>query len=355
MVTCVVRQRIRQNRRRIRLGLALLSSLLLVWLPNMAAAQPGTPEVTVSVGGTSTMLACAPEQCRYPHRFDVFQVRPGDPLRAEFSFIQWYPDPKPFRIFLLLNYRQADFAARQVFSRAEERRVALASPIALPQPGVLAHVLEFTVAPEAQVDFDLSTEPLAPGYYDLALVIVPEPDQNQRELPYWTVRQMISRASVYVGDAATPPTFAYPLVDPTPAPDSGFSELLWFGREPHNTRLKGEQRVAPGEEVTLLLNYQPYAGNLADAAPPDTPVPVAFVAFIDDWVVPLNDQPVLYASALPNRLSSFPVTVRVPDAPGIHQIFIQQFPNPYVDPKVAEETGRELFGISSQRFILDAG
>lgn len=336
-------------------ALLVAMALCMACTPTAVMSQPEDIEVTSTSGGMSMMLACVADHCRYDDSREVFQLQPGDPLHAELGFVQWFSEAKPFRVFLLLNYRQALFTARPVAGHEESGLAPVATPITALEANGPNNVLEFTAPPERELYFDLRTESLAPGYYDLALIAVPDPDANQRELSYWTTAQFAIRRSIYVGDAATPPTFAYPLVDPTPAPDSGFSELLWFGREPHNTRLKGEQRVAPGEEVTLLLNYQPYAGNLADAAPPDTPLPVAFVAFIDDRVVPLNDQPVLYASALPNRLSSFPVTVRVPDAPGIHQIFIQQFPNPYVDPKVAEETGRELFGISSQRFILDAG
>ena len=164
---------------------------------------------------------------------------------------------------------------------------------------------------------------------------------------------LTSRASVYVGDSPVIPSPAFPLIDTQPAEDSGFSELLWFGQEPHKAGLKSAQQVAAEQDVTLTLNYQPYAGALADDLPQDAPLPVAFVAVLDDRVVPINGQPVLYASALPGRLSWLPITIRVPDEPGVHQLFIQQFPNPYTDAKVAEETGRDVSGDSSQRFILD--
>jgi hypothetical protein len=150
-----------------------------------------------------------------------------------------------------------------------------------------------------------------------------------------------------------PPDIEFPLIDPTPGEDSGFMELLWFGNEPHKAGLKAEQAVEAGDEVTLTMNYQPYAKSLADELPRDTPIPVAFVAVIDDRVVPINGQPVLYGSAIPRRLSWLPITVKTPTDPGIHQIFVQQFPNPYVDAKEAEETGREFNGQSSQRFILE--
>jgi len=166
----------------------------------------------------------------------------------------------------------------------------------------MRHVQEITVPPEQEFYFELWTEPLAPGYYDLALIVVPDPYQNQRELPYFTTARLTTRASVYVGDASVPPTVDFPLIDAAPGEDSGFSELLWFGQEPHQAGLKDGQAVATGEDVTLVANYQPYAESVADGLPPETPLPVAFVAIIDDRVVPLNGQSMLYGSANPERI-----------------------------------------------------
>lgn len=336
------------------LAVCLVMALLLGSLPDVAASQSSDADVTTYSGGISLMLACVPEQCRDADRYDVFRVESGTPLIAEFGFIQWHPEAKSFRVFLLLNYQQAPFAARQDTTRSESDLAPLASPIASPRAGEMSHVLEFTAPPEEELYFHLATEPLTAGYYDLALIVVPDPYQNQRELPYLTVSQASARASVYVGDAATPPTLDFPLIDPAASEDSGFSELLWFGHDPHKAGLKSGQVVDAGEDVTLSVNYQPYAESLADDLPPDSPLPVAMVAIIDDQVVPFNGQSVLYGSAPPDHLSYLPVTVRVPAEPGIHQLFIQQFPNPYVDAKDAAESGREFFGVSSQRFILDA-
>lgn len=332
---------------------SLLAILLLVFArPSHAGSQVDDAEVTSYSGGVSLLLACVPEQCLDADQQHVFSLEPGTPLRAELGFVQWYPEPKQFRVFVLLNYRQTEFAARQDTTRSKGDRAPLASPIAFTSSGEMSHVLEFTAPPEEEIYFQLTTEPLAAGYYDLALIVVPDPYQNQRELPYFTTNQTSTRASVYVG-GAEPPALDYPLIDPAPAADSGFSEVLWFGQEPHKAGLKSGQEVAAGEDVTLTVNYQPYAESLADDLPPDSPLPVAIVAIIDNRVVPLNGEPVLYASALSNRLSYLPVTIRAPDEPGSYQLFIQPFTNPYVDAEVAEETGREFFGVSSQRFILD--
>jgi hypothetical protein len=71
-------------------------------------------------------------------------------------------------------------------------------------------------------------------------------------------------------------------------------------------------------------------------------------------VVPLNGQPVVYGSALPGRMSYIPATVTVPNDPGIHQLYIQHFPYPYLDVAVAEEKEIDLRALSSQRLTLHA-
>ena len=164
------------------------------------------------------------------------------------------------------------------------------------------------------------------------------------------MRQFSDRATVYVGDDARPPTIAFPLVDSEPGAAAGLSELIWFGHEPHKAGVKGAQQVIAGQSVTLTVNYQPYSRRKAG----ENPLPVAFVAILEDRVVPLNGQPVFYGSVLPHRLSYLPITIRVPDAPGLYQLFVQPFPHPYVDAREAARTRRDLYAISSQRFILDA-
>lgn len=315
--------------------------------PSSVIAQ----DVETFGGGVSLMLDPIPSQRRHKDRQDIFQLDPGTPLQAVLGFQSYYSEPTPFRIFFLLNYAQASIGSRGIPAPHENDQQLLAS---LPRIRDLHHVLELTAPPEEELYFQIWTEPLAAGYYDFSLIVVPDPDKNQRQLPYWTVRQFATRATVYVGEAASPLMIDFPLIDPTPVDESGSGEMLWFGREPHRAGLKAEQEVAAGEEVTLTVNYQPYADALADDLPAGTPLPVAFVAIIDDRVVSLNGQPVLYGAAVTGRLSWLPVTVQVPDEPGPHQLFIQQFPNPYVDAREAEETGREFFGTSSQRFILDA-
>lgn len=301
-------------------------------------------------GGMSLMLAPADGQWRDPDRPDLFQLASGTPLRATVGFLQSYPETKPFRIFVLLNYQQASIGVQEI-PNPDDAQAGVATPTM--HDGPLQPFIEFEIPPNVDRYFRIWTAPLEEGYYDLALIVVPDPDQTQRELPYFTTARLTTRASVYVGDEAETPTLDYPLLDPTPAADSGFGELLWFGQEPHRAGLRSAQSVTAGETVTLTVNYQPYAGSLADDTPPGAALPVALVAILDNQVVPINDQPVLYGSALPGHLSYVPVTIQVPREPGVHQLFIQQFPNPYVDAKLAEETGSEFFGDSSQRFILD--
>ncbi|MCC6315499.1 MAG: hypothetical protein IT337_15985, partial [Thermomicrobiales bacterium] len=161
-----------------------------------------TPTTTVSVGGEFLHLSPVPEQRRHPERKDAFQIEPGAPARARFGFISQYSDATPFRILLLLNYRQVNFAARLANPSLASGAFPVASPIALLAAGEMRLALEFTAPPGEEIDFDLWTEPLAEGFYDLALIVVPDPDQTQRDLPYFTVRQHVIRASVRVGEAA---------------------------------------------------------------------------------------------------------------------------------------------------------
>lgn len=71
------------------------------------------------------------------------------------------------------------------------------------------------------------------------------------------------------------------MIDPEPVAESGASELLWFGQEPHKAGLKSGQQVDAGEDVTLIVNYRPFAGAWGDDAPLGTPLPVAMVAILD--------------------------------------------------------------------------
>lgn len=313
------------------LALMVLVLLVLVCFPVSMTAQSGDDDQQRSSGGISQTLDSIPSQRRYADRQDVFAVDPGTPLQAELGFIQSFPETKQFRVFLLMNYQQANIGFRAVTSRVEGATELTASPIPFPTNGDMSHVMEFTAAPDKELWFQMWTEPLAPGFYDLALIIVPDPYENQRDLRYWTTFRSTTRASVYVGDEASPPTVDFPLIDPAARAGSDFNELLWFGQEPYTAGLSSGQLVEAGAAVTLTLNYQPNVENLADHLAPDTPLPTAFVAIIDDRVVPFNGQPVLYGSGVPGRLSWLPVTVQVPSTPGIHQLFLQQFPNPYVD------------------------
>lgn len=270
------------------------------------------------------------------------------------GFVQSFPESTFFRVFLLLNYQQTDVSARQDLTHSEGGLAPLASPIAVARAGERQPVLEFVAPPEREVYFDIRTGPLAAGYYDLAIVVVPDPEQHQRELPYLTSRQSSTRASVYVGPDAEPPAIDYPLIDADPGEDSGFGDLLWFGIAPHKAGIKSEHVVHAGQDVTLVTNCQPFAANLADDLPGNTLVPVAFVAIMDDRDVPLNGEPYGLGAALPNRLRFFPARVAVPEIPGRYQVFFAQFPNPFVDMNEAEESGREFIGQSSPRFLLDA-
>lgn len=342
-------------KRRSIVGAGPLLALILVLGLGSAFASPGASqdvEEGTFRGGLGFSFSSIPSQQKVPDVYDVFQLEPGDQLQAELGFRSHYAEPKAFRIFLLLNYQQAEigFQPMPVPSAEPGSRTG---PIASPVPGRLHHVLELVAPPEKELWFHIWTAPLAAGYYDLALVFVPDPDLTQRELRYFTTARPSARASVYAGDAALPPVIDFPPLDPEARPDGNVVDMLLFGPDPYSGQMYGSQRVSPGSDVTLGLNFAANAENLPDNQLPDSPLPTAFVAFINDRVVPINNQPVLYGSARPGTVSWMPVTVQAPDEPGTHQLFIQQFPNPYIDPIWAEETGREFIAESSQRFRLE--
>jgi len=94
-------------------------ALLLLEAPGGIDAQSHEPEVRTYSGGMSLILNPLANQRRLADRPDVFQVAPNAPLQAELGFVQRYPEPKQFRLFLLLNYRQANFAIEQEMTGAE--------------------------------------------------------------------------------------------------------------------------------------------------------------------------------------------------------------------------------------------
>jgi hypothetical protein len=173
-----------------RIAVCLVMVLLLGSLAGVAASQPSDAAVSSCGGGMSLLLDPVPSQRRYADRQDVFHVEPGTSLQADLGFIQSFPEAKQFRIFFLLNYQQASVGFRPIAAPTEDGQDLIASPVAIPADGETHHVMEFIAPPEEELYFQIWTEPLAPGYYDLALIVVPDPYQNQRELPYWTVARL---------------------------------------------------------------------------------------------------------------------------------------------------------------------
>lgn len=341
-------------RSRLSRGLLLVFTLLLSFGPanSSTGASQDVDEGTFR-GGLAFSLSTVPSQQKVPGRHDVFQIAPGEQLQAELGFRSHYAEAKAFRVILLLNYEQAKIGFRLTPAPLDEQNSS-ASPVASPIVEPLHHIMEFVAPPEEELWFQIWTAPLAAGYYDLALVFVPDPELTQSELRYSTTFRPSARASVFVGEAALPPTIEYPLLDPeAQSIDSVYGDSLLFGPDPYSGQMYGSQQVSPATDVTLGLNFVPTAENLPDNQLPESPLPTAFVAFIDDRVVPINGQPVLYGSARPGTISWMPITVQAPEEPGTYQVFVQQFPNPYIDPAWAEETGREFIAESSQRFRLE--
>lgn len=231
------------------------------------------------------------------------------------------------RFFLLLDYEQAPFLVHQVEAVEDAVDIqAAAPPPALP----FAETLDVTASPATLQAYRFWTEPLGPGSHALAFVVVFDPERLQAELPYDTAFRPTLDASVEV-PPATMPTPRFPPLDPSPVEAPQFTNLLLLSNEPGGTKRSSGQRARPGEEVRFFLRYQPHAAVLNDGVTGDGTVPVALVAFIDDRVVPMNGHPVVYASARVGSLSTLPITVRAPDEPGVHQLFLLAFPQPYRD------------------------
>ena len=135
--------------------------------------------------------------------------------------------------------------------------------------------------------------------------------------------------------------------------EGGNAAILWFGHKPRTDGLNSVQAVTAGESAMLIANCSASLDAGADNLPADTSAPVAIVGILDDRVIPINGEAVWNGSTIPGQLNYLPITVRAPDEPGVHQLFLQQCPHPYTDVAEAETTRRSDFGVSSQRFIPD--
>lgn len=303
--------------------------------------------------GTSMNLSSTPEQTREAD-FNVFEVAPGEPLLLRLIFVSQHERPTEFRILMLLNYRQA------VLGWAEAPAL-VADPHAEPIPPLESwtpvpadrHALEFSARLEEPQWLHLWTEPLSPGYYDLAIIVVPDFRLTATEAGYFTTYRPFLRGAVYVGPAV-PPAPDYPILDPDARPlDSTGADSLLFTRQPYSQQMNSAATIIPGALLSLNADWAPTDLNLPDNQLPTSPLPTAFVCFIEDQQVPFSGELVKYGAGVPNTLNSLPISVAAPAVAGRYQLFLQQFPNPYVDPAYAYETGREFYAESSQRYTLE--
>jgi len=298
-------------------------------------------------GGFSITFDSAPKQQLGDSGQRVYTVRPEAPLRGVVGIRNEFPDRKSVRVLLLLNYEQQHFSMTSM-----DMEQASDQGNELREESPLRESAEFAIEPLGERWFDFVTLPLDPGYYDMALIFVPDPLATQAELRYRTTLRPVIRASVYV-QGGSPPQVDFPPLDPEARENDGYGEVCWLTAAPYSLQLTPGTRAKPGEDVTFFLSLQPHVAALEGTPPGTVSVSLALVAFMDDEVVPMNGEPAVFASAQPGYLSAFAVTITAPPEPGVYQFFIQQLPYPFVDVAEADQAGRVLVAESTQRVVLE--
>lgn len=309
--------------------------------PALLSASPAKIVTTASVdrygGAINLRFDSIPPRQRTPSAANpalsdrVYQLSPGEALRGDLRLLQTYPDPKRVRLMLLLNYRQVPF---QVDNQ------------------VATNAFEADLRPGLEANFHLATQQLARGYYDFALIVVVDPHNTLLDgrTRFRTKETPVLRRSLYVG-TASPPTVTYEPLTSTMI-TGHISDLLMLTEQPQGLDLWPGRHVAPGERLNLFVRTSPLKGNVRAAAPAETAVPIALVAFMDDHVVPIGTAAVVYAAVRPGEIGTLPITVTAPLNPGVHQYFVHQFPNPYVDATLTGSGDHSFYSQSTQRIVL---
>lgn len=328
-----------------------------------------TPGADSTYGGTiSTQFVSLPEQRAYPPPppearadpfyaspyFDVFRVAPGEALRGTLLLSSTFPDAKPLRLLLLVDYRQVAFALG-------------------PDPAAEHHAV--TLLPGEEVALDLATPPLDPGTHDLALVAQVDPANLDRDAltRSHSTFSPVDRQTVIVGDAPPPSPPAAAAIPFDAGAESGdrFSDVLLLTADRGRLAYWSGGPVDPGETVTLYLRAQPLLSTLravgqAGPAAVATPevgealaqgqaVPVALVGLMDGRVVPIDatGATVRYGALPIARISTIEITITAPTEPGSHQFSVHQFPNPHVEVAPAWAGDQSFYSLATQRVVLD--
>ena len=267
----------------------------------------------------------------------IYLVEPGSALQGELGLWNHFPDLKPVKLLLLLNYQQVEF-------HLDEREFATSFDIDL--------------LPDEIYTFTLTTLPLAEGYYDFALVIVVNPEnaaKDTRSRARTTFTPVIRR-SVFVGGAMPPGVDFKPFQNVAEDAEHRYTDALFltdktrgFNQWPGSGR-----KVAPGKVFNLFLRFATpnYTARPGVDAKVDG-VPFAFVAFMDDQVVPFGEDPVVYGRGFRGEIVTIPIKIVAPGTSGVHQFFIHRFPNPYNAVKVEGPVDRSFYSLSTQRVVIE--
>ena len=290
-------------------------------------------------GGIGSRFDSTPDQQRYDDPSDtagsftwgVYQVEPGDALQGELGLLNHFSNTMPVRLLLLMNYEQAEF---QLDDRG------------------FASSFETELLPDQVYTYTLTTGPLEEGYYDFAMVVVINPEITAMDTlsRVRTTFTPVIRRSVFVGNAMPPTIEFQPFQTVMDDPNGGSFPILTDKSRKFNLWPGPGRKVAPGVEFDIFLRFgtPDYTARRGGDLNKDD-VPIALVAFMDDQVVPIGVDSVVYGKEYRGEVVTIPITVVAPKTPGIHQFFIHRFPNPYV--RMRKDV--LVDSLSSQRIVIE--
>lgn len=378
--------------------LALLLAIITVPV-HLAAAEPeATPETTYisgpalgwsisRVGGVRTEEAMTPLDLRWQSeigsdRYDpwsVIPLDPGEPLRAELRLQVQYENPILVRMFLLLDYRQVPFSLIPVEGPAiRESSQPLTLPDPLPgfDPEAAQPTTDITATSADVMNFLIVADAPSAGVHDMTVVFVPAADTRADALPYSSWHHPTSTMTVVVGDAAPPsgwPSQLEPL-DPDATVDPQFRGGCFMTPNPESRQMWPGQQAAPGETLDLFLRCsisgglvlqadQTYATPEGYAGADGDNLPIIFLGFLDDRVVPIVAPETPPVAEIPGAIvgtvpldavAVIPIQIQLPDEPGAYSFFVHRFPTPYAPPIRGQGPDMPLLGqTSTQRVVFD--
>lgn len=343
--------------------LSIVAGLSLLGCQPLDQVRPETAspvEGSTYVGGVSILFEdryqqerrqdATPKAGTFDPYSQIMRMDPGSPLVTRVGLIWSYPDAKNVRLMLLANYRQIAFSLEPLTPVADDH--PLPSSQTPPLPRDLHGSATVFLEPAVEVNYILTAASLPAGYYDLALVVVLDPDKTQGELRYSTAFTPIARAGLFVGDSSPSMPALAPL-DSNPRENSRLGDLCLLTPNPTSSQNWPGQTVKPGDEVNLFLRLQPFIGAKRPGSPASEPIPVALVGFLEDEAVEINGKPVIFGTVRTGELSTIPLSFTAPREPGTYQFFVHRFPNVFTDPVVDNPGDRSFSERACQRIVLE--